>query len=81
MGQPMLFWLKGIHFVPFRLLKNVVVLKRNSLNNYLMLICICLEYNYYNLNKEEECSFMSARNIRDQGASLEVESGGVSEGG
>ena len=46
-----------------------------------MLICICLEYNYYNLNKEEECSFMSARNITDHGASLEVESGGVSEGG
>ena len=46
-----------------------------------MLICICLEYNYYNLNKEEEYRNMSARNIRDHGASLEVESGGVSEGG
>ena len=59
MGQPM-FWLKGIHFVPFHLLKNVVILKRNSFNNYLMLICTSLGCNYYILIKrEEEGSLMS----------------------
>ena len=55
MGQPT-FWLKGIHFVPFHRLKTVVVLKRNSFNNFLMLFCICLGFNYCNLNKEEKNS-------------------------
>ena len=73
MGQPMLFWLKGIHFVPFHRLKNVVVLKKKFvqqlLNAYLCLSRVQLPLYH---NKEEEGSLMSPRNIRDHGASFEV---------
>ena len=60
--------------MPFHRLKNVVVLLKKKfvqqfLNAYLYLSRVQLPLY---LNKEEEGSLMSPRNIRDHGASFEV---------